>query len=60
MSNRVMVCIRDGACGPGGVHCYCCARNAKANRRGKRINFSRIVRVRVERFVAKDLVRNPF
>lgn len=59
-SNRLVVCIRDGACGIGGIHCDCCNRVASAPHAGVRTAFSRLVRTRTKNFINRDLARNPF
>lgn len=55
-ANRVIVCIRDGSCGKGGIHCRCCNRNAK---RVARKSFAGYVRSRVNTFFRRDLLRSP-
>lgn len=59
-SNRLVVCIRDGSCGVGGIHCDCCNSVAKAPQAGVRTAFAGLVRTRLKTFNARDLDRNPF
>jgi hypothetical protein len=59
-SSRFIICIRDGACGKGGIHCECCNRLAKAPHTGVRTTFSRLIRTRIKNFINRDIARNPF
>ena len=55
-SNRFVVALRDGSCGPGGVHCDCCN---NLSRGVDRTAFNGTVRTRLKNFVARDLRNNP-
>jgi len=44
MTNSIVKKIRDGSCGPGGIHCRCC----RPGRSGRRA-FNRGVRRRIAR-----------
>lgn len=55
-SNRLVVAVRDGSCGRGGIHCPCC--NTVANL-PRRTSFSGVLRTRLNNFVARDLRNNP-
>lgn len=59
-SNRLVVALRDGSCGVGGIHCPCCSRIANAPHAGVRTAFSRLVRSRARDFNSRDLSRNPY
>lgn len=56
-SNRLVRALRDGSCGVGGIHCPCCNNLAGGV---NRTAFSRRVRARTKRFLARDLQQNPF
>ena len=54
MDNRVVVCVRDGSCGAGGIHCECCNNVARKIRRRKDRSFSGLVRTRLKILDATD------
>ena len=58
--NSVVVCVRDGLCGVGGIHCFCCRGDARHNHGRRDPSFSGRVRSALRDFVARDLRNNPF
>jgi hypothetical protein len=54
MDNKVVVAVRDSACGAGGIHCNCCKGIAR-NRHGRKDrSFGGVVRARVKVLDAAD------